>query len=140
MTVLIPITFFRRVRLWVVLLSGLLPGVAAAQTPDFSAVHAPWFEVRTAHFQVYSCGTPQLVYKLTGRLEQFCKAYALMAGSAAVASPPIVVSGVPGSRAGEAISAAVSGAAGQTGGFFKRGEDENLIVRRCRRMRTAGGT
>jgi len=85
MMVLLADLLFRRLRLWLLLL-GLLPGAGQAQTPDFSAVNAPWFEVQTAHFQVYSCGTPQLVYKLTGRLEQFCKAYAQMAGAQAVAS------------------------------------------------------
>jgi tetratricopeptide (TPR) repeat protein len=127
MMVLLADLLFRRLRLWLLLL-GLLPGAGQAQTPDFSAVNAPWFEVQTAHFQVYSCGTPQLVYKLTGRLEQFCKAYAQMAGAQAVASPPIVVLAFPDHERLKPFLPLYQGRPANLAGFFKRGEDENLIV------------
>src|ERR1700690_2664224 len=65
---------------------------APAQSNDVPLVQRRWFETRTAHFNIYSCGAPQDVYKLSARLEQFCEAYTLLAGGAqAVASPPIVV-------------------------------------------------
>ena len=54
-----------------------------------------WFEARTAHFNVYSCGETQQFSKLIGRLEQFRQAYSLLAGAQAVASPPIVVLAFP---------------------------------------------
>src|SRR4051812_11669707 len=54
-----------------------------------------WFEARTAHFNVYSCGETQQVSKLIGRLEQFRQAYSLLAGAQAVAPPPIVTIAFP---------------------------------------------
>ena len=68
---------------------------APSQTNDVSIAQRRWLETRTAHFNIYSCGAPQDVYKLAGRLEQFCEAYTLLAGAQAVASPPIVVMAFP---------------------------------------------
>ncbi len=68
---------------------------ATAESNDVPLVQRRWFETRTAHFNIYSCGAPQNVYKLSARLEQFCQAYTLLAGAQAVASPPIVVMAFP---------------------------------------------
>jgi tetratricopeptide (TPR) repeat protein len=113
--------------LWLVLF-GLLAGRGCGQTPDFSLATEPWFEVRTEHFQVYSCGPPALVYKLTGRLEQFRKAYAWLAGTQAVASPPIVVLAFPDPPSLKPFLPLYQGQPASLAAFFKRGEDENLIV------------
>ncbi len=51
-------------------LVGALADRCAAQTPDFSLADKHWYETRTAHFHIYSCGNPQSVFKLAGRLEQ----------------------------------------------------------------------
>src|SRR2546430_10764377 len=53
---------------------------AAAQTPNGSVLQRSWFQARTAHFEVYSCGTTQQVCKVLERLEQFREAYLLLAG------------------------------------------------------------
>jgi len=113
--------------LWLLLL-GLWPGRICGQTPDFSVVNEPWFEISTAHFHVYSYGPPPLVYKLTGRLEQFCKAYAWLAGTQAVASPPIVVLAFPDHDSLKPFLPLYQGQPANLAGFFKRGDDENLIV------------
>ena len=110
------------------LLFLLGPGRSLAQTPDFSVVQEPWFEVRTAHFHIYSCGAVSAVYKLTGRLEQFCQAYAWLAGTQAVASPPIVVLAFPDEATLKPFLPLYQGQPANLAGFFKRGEDENLIV------------
>jgi len=55
-----------------------LIGVAAhgvlAQPPNQSLLQRSWFQARTAHFEVYSCGTTQQVGKALDRLEQFREA------------------------------------------------------------------
>jgi len=55
-----------------------------AQSNDVPLVQRRWFETRTAHFNIYSCGAPQDVYKLSARLEQFCEAYTLLTVAQAV--------------------------------------------------------
>src|SRR6266581_9397692 len=73
-----------------------LAAVAARAEDDLSPLlRRHWFEARTAHFNVYSCGDTQQVSKLTARLEQFRQAYSLLAGAQAVASVPIVVLAFP---------------------------------------------
>jgi len=75
---------------------GLFTSAAVCQAANgLELVHRPWFEARSAHFQTYSCGPTQEVAKLTGRLEQFHTAYSSLAGTQAVASPPIVVMAFP---------------------------------------------
>jgi tetratricopeptide (TPR) repeat protein len=91
-------------------------------------VQRRWFETRTAHFNVYSCGTPQDVYKLSARLEQFCQAYTLMAGAQAVASPPIVVMAFPDHETMKPFLPLYQGQPANLAAFFQRGSDENLIV------------
>src|SRR5882672_9022212 len=74
---------------------ALATSVACAEDDLSPLLQRHWFEARTAHFCVYSCGETQQVSKLIGRLEQFRHAYSLLAGAQAVASPPIVVMAFP---------------------------------------------
>ncbi len=99
-----------------------------AQTPDFGLVREHWFETRTAHFHIYSCGAPTAVFKLAGRLEQFCEAYAWLAGSTAIASPPIAVVAFPDHERLQPFLPLYEGQPANLAAFFKRGSDENLIV------------
>jgi tetratricopeptide (TPR) repeat protein len=118
-----------RCQLWLlatVLGLGICTGFS--QPGDFSPGQRPWFETRTAHFNIYSCGTPQDVYKLAGRLEQFCEAYSLLAGTQAVASPPVVVMAFPDHESMKPFLPLYQGKPGNLGGFFVRDSDENLIV------------
>ena len=87
-----------------------------------------WFEIRTAHFNIYSCGATQDVYKLAARLEQFCQAYTLLAGAQAVASPPIVVIAFPDHETTKPFLPLYKGQPANLAAFFQRGNDENLIV------------
>src|SRR5208283_3575922 len=85
-----------RRQLWLVfafLASEIFTGLG--QSSDILLVQRPWFETRTAHFYIYSCGNPQDVNKLSVRLEQFCEAYSLLAGKQAVDSPAVVVMAFP---------------------------------------------
>jgi Flp pilus assembly protein TadD len=88
----------------------------------------PWFESRTLHFHTYSCGPSQEVAKLAARLEQFQEAYSVLAGSQAVASPPIVVMAFPDHEAMQPFLPLYQGEPANLAAFFVRGSDENLIV------------
>jgi tetratricopeptide (TPR) repeat protein len=87
-----------------------------------------WYEASTAHFNIYSCGNWQDTYRLAGRLEQFCRAYAMLAGKDAVESPPTVVLAFPSHDAMKPFLPLYNGQPGNIAGFFTRGSDENLIV------------
>lgn len=87
-----------------------------------------WFEIHTAHFDIYSCGTLPEVYRLAGRLEQFCDAYTLMAAAPVVPSPPIVVAAFPNHETLIPFLPLYHGQPANLAGFFQRGTDENLIV------------
>lgn len=100
----------------------------AAPTNDVPIGQRPWFEARTAHFNIYSCGAPQDVYKLAARLEQFCQAYTLMAGRQALESPPIVVMAFPDHETLVPFLPLYQGQPANLAAFFQRGVDENLIV------------
>jgi len=118
-----------RCQLWILpLLGGLTLCAIAARADGVPLEQRHWFETRTAHFNVYSCGNQQAVYKLVGRLEQFCKAYAQLAGSQAVDSPPIVVMAFPDHESARPYLPLYHGQPGNIAAFFKRGADENLIV------------
>ncbi len=100
-----------------------------AQTDDDTPiVQRPWFEVITSHFHIYSCGNTQDTYRLAGQLEQFQRAYALLAGKEATASPPIVVLAFPDHESMLPFLPLYQGHPGNIAGFFTRGSDENLIV------------
>ena len=103
---------------------------APIQSNDVPLVQRQWFETRTAHFNIFSCGAPQDVYKLSARLEQFCQAYTLLAtnGAQAVASPPIVVMAFPDHETMEPFLPLYQGRPANLAAFFQRGSDENLIV------------
>src|ERR1700677_1720066 len=98
------------------------------QTDDVSLAQRPWFETRTAHFNIYSCGNWQDTYRIAGQLEQFQRAYALLAGVNATASPPIVVMAFPDHESMMPFLPLYQGHPGNIAGFFTRGSDENLIV------------
>jgi len=98
------------------------------QTNNLPLVQRRWFETRTAHFNLYSCGTPQDVFKLAAQLEQFSEAYSLLAGSQALVSPPIIVMAFPNHETMMPFLPLYNGQPGNFAGFFKRGSDENLIV------------
>src|SRR3989442_7688516 len=87
-----------------------------------------WFEARTAHFNVYSCGETQQVAKFVARLEQFRQAYSLLAGAEAVASPPIIVLAFPDIEAMRPFRPVREGKPANLTAFFHRGSEENLIV------------
>jgi tetratricopeptide (TPR) repeat protein len=93
-----------------------------------SMVHRHWFSARTPHFQTYSCGLTQEVAKLTARLEQFRMAYEALAGTQAVASPPIEVIAFPDHETLERFAPLYHGQPINVSGFFHRDSDENLIV------------
>jgi tetratricopeptide (TPR) repeat protein len=97
-----------------------------AETPPIIQQH--WFEARTAHFNIYSCGSTQAVARVGGRLEQFRDAYSLLAGVEAVASPPIVVIAFPTHEALEPFLPLYQGKPANLAAFFHRSSDENLIA------------
>ncbi|HSY74754.1 MAG TPA: tetratricopeptide repeat protein [Dongiaceae bacterium] len=98
------------------------------QSGDVPLVQKKWFETSSAHFNIYSCGAPLEVNRLAARLDQFCEAYSLLAGTQALASPPIVVMAFPNQEAMTPFLPLYQGKPGNLSGFFTRGEDENLIV------------
>ena len=109
-------------------LGGSLMCALAAPADDGPLEQRRWFETRTAHFHIYSCGLPPDVFKLAGRLEQFCKAYAQLAGTRAVDSPPIVVLAFPDHESMLPFLPLYQGKPGNLAAFFQHGIDENLIV------------
>jgi hypothetical protein len=119
--------FFQRKTLSSLLL--LLTAFPASAEDELSSlVQRHWFEARTAHFNVYSCGETQQVSKLVGRLEQFRQAYLSLAGAQAVASPPIVVLAFPDMTSMRPFLPVRDGKPASLTAFFHRGSDENLIV------------
>jgi tetratricopeptide (TPR) repeat protein len=107
-------------------MSGLCTGFN--QSNNVSLAQKPWFEARTAHFNVFSCNTPQDMNKLAVRLEQFCEAYSFLAGASAAASPPTVVMAFPDEQSMRPFLPLYQGKPGNLSGFFNRNSDENLIV------------
>jgi tetratricopeptide (TPR) repeat protein len=91
-------------------------------------VQQHWFEARTAHFNIYSCGPTQEVALVGGRLEQFRDAYSMLAGVEAVSSPPIVAIAFPTHEALEPFLPLYQGKPANLAAFFHRSSDENLIA------------
>lgn len=109
---------------------ALLARAAAGQGQPsaLELVQQPWFESRTEHFVLYSCGPTQEVAKLAGRLEQFREAYALLAGAQAVASPPIVVLAFPDAAAMQPFLPLRNGKPANLTAFFSSSSEENIVV------------
>jgi Flp pilus assembly protein TadD len=106
-----------------------LAGTPVSGQPVANAlIHQRWFEGRTPHFRLYSCGATQAVAQLATRLEQFRDAYALLAGAQAVASPPIIVMAFPNYTSMQPFLPLYQGKPENLAAFFNRGSDENLIV------------
>src|SRR6476659_7356041 len=85
----------------------------------------PWFQSRTAHFDIYSCGDTQEVARVAARLEQFREAYSILAGAQSVTSPPIVVIAFPDHATMEPFLPLYHGKPANLAAFFHRGSDEN---------------
>ena len=101
---------------------------ASAPAETSGLLQQRWFEARTAHFNIYSCGPTQEVARVAGRLEQFREAYSVLAGVEAVASPPIVVIAFPTHEALESFLPLYQGKPANLAAFFHRSSDENLIA------------
>src|SRR6266403_5406073 len=102
--------------------------VASAPAETAPLIQQRWFEARTAHFNIYSCGPTQEVARVGGRLEQFRDAYSMLAGVEAVASPPILVIAFPTHEALEPFLPLYQGKPANLAAFFHRSSDENLIA------------
>ena len=109
-------------------LTGWVAGAIEARPFADGVEQRPWAETRTAHFNIYSSGSAREVNKLAGRLEQFCQAYAQLAGAEAVDSPPIVVLAFPDQATMRPFLPLYEGQPGNMAAFFNHGVDENLIV------------
>jgi len=107
-------------------MSGGCTGLA--QSGGEALAQRRWFETRTAHFGIYSCGAPREIYRLAARLEQFSEAYTLLAGAQAAASPPIVVLAFPDQESMKPFLPPYRNQPVNLSGLFMRGSDENLIV------------
>jgi tetratricopeptide (TPR) repeat protein len=112
-----------------ILLSALLWFIIfSAPAETSSIIQQHWFEARTAHFNIYSCGSTQEVARVGGRLEQFRDAYSVLAGAQSVASPPIVVIAFSTHEALEPFLPLYQGKPANLAALFHRGSDENLIA------------
>jgi tetratricopeptide (TPR) repeat protein len=107
---------------------GFGTGVLWSQGSDVHLEQRQWFVTRTAHFNIHSCGSLADTYKLAARLEQFCEVYAMLAGTNAVVSQPIVVMAFPDEDSLKPFLPLYQGQPANLSGFFTRSSDENLIV------------
>jgi hypothetical protein len=102
--------------------------VIAGQPASDTLTRRPWFEARTAYFQIFSCGPTQEVARLAVRLEQFRDAYSRLAGAQAVVSPPIVVMAFPDPATMRPFLPLYQNKPADLTAFFSRGSDQNLMV------------
>src|SRR5678815_3301935 len=109
------------------LLAGTL-AVCGTESQPIPLLQKSWYELRTPYLRVYSCAPTQDVSKLTMRLEQFRQTYATLAGTQAVASPPVIVMVYPNHEALKPYLPVYQGQPANLAAFFVRGTDENLIV------------
>jgi tetratricopeptide (TPR) repeat protein len=112
----------------ITLLLAWAAAAAPGQPGPLPLTQRHWFEARTAHFNIYSCGSTQEVARVAGRLEQFREAYSLLAGAQAVASPPIVVMAFPDLASMQPFLPLYQDKPANLTAFFNRGSDQNLIV------------
>jgi tetratricopeptide (TPR) repeat protein len=123
---------FRRVCAWLgtalTLALVLDPSVGCAAAASGNALDQRWLETRTAHFQVIGSGATQEVARLAGRLEQFHQAYSFLAGTQAVATPPVIVIAFPDHESLEPFLPLYQGQPANLGGYFRRGWDANVIA------------
>lgn len=118
-----------RFQIWILaVLLGTMVNPIATRAVMVPLEQKPWFETRTAHFNIFSCGAVPEVYKLAGRLEQFCRAYAQLAGTQSVDSPPIVVVAFPDRESMQSYLPLYQGKPGNLAAFFTHSTDENVIV------------
>jgi tetratricopeptide (TPR) repeat protein len=106
----------------------LIAPTAFADDDGHAILNQRWFETRTRHFNVYSCGPIQDVYRAAARLEQFREAYGLLAGERAVTAPPITVMIYPDHEQMEPFLPRYQDKPANLSGFFTRNDEENLIV------------
>ena len=123
----------RRLPVFFALLAAVFLAVTPLFADDIPLVNIPlvkrqWFEARSPHFIIYSCGEPVRVFQVAGQLEQFCGAYSLLAGAQALVSPPIVVIVFPDAESMKPFLPLYQGQPESISGFFVHGDDENLIV------------
>ncbi|MGC9942791.1 MAG: hypothetical protein ABSE48_13220 [Verrucomicrobiota bacterium] len=111
-----------------VILATELLTADSAFADEIPLVKRQWFEARSPHFNIYSCGAPAAVFEVAGRLEQFCDAYSVLAGAQSLASPPIVVIVFPDHDSMKPFLPLYHGRPESISGFFVHGDDENLIV------------
>jgi hypothetical protein len=97
-------------------------------TADLPLVQRRWIEAHTAHCNIYSCAPLQNIYGLANQLEQFSEAYKQLAGAQAVVSPPIEVLAFPDQESMKPFLPLHDGKPSNIAGFFRRGDDANLIV------------
>lgn len=109
------------------LMAGTLVA-ADTGSPPIALVQKPWYELRSPHLRVFSCAPTQEVSRLTMRLEQFRQTYATLAGTQAVASPPVIVMVYPNHQTLKPYLPVYQGQPANLAAFFVRGSDENLIV------------
>jgi tetratricopeptide (TPR) repeat protein len=101
---------------------------AGAELRSAPLLEKPWFELKTAHLRVFSCASTQEVAKLALRIENFRETYATLAGTQAVASPPVIVMVYPNHEALKPYLPVYQGKPANLAAFFVRGSDENLIA------------
>jgi len=119
---------FRSVKSVLLSLAFLSAFSAVAAIDSFPLLQNPWYVARSAHFYLYSCAPRTEVAKVAARLEQFREAYASLAGTASVASPPILVIVFPDHASMLPYLPTHQGKPASLTAFFRRGGDENLIV------------
>jgi tetratricopeptide (TPR) repeat protein len=116
-----------RAVIFLMLLAGTLAAYGTESQP-MVLLQKPWYELRSPYLRVFSCAPTQDVAKLTMRLEQFRQTYATLAGTQAVASPPVIVMVYPNHETLKPYLPVYQGQPANLAAFFVRGSDENLIV------------
>jgi tetratricopeptide (TPR) repeat protein len=117
-----------RLTLWLATMTAVASIAAELDPVGVKLLAQPWFELRSAHFNTFSCGPQPEAAKVAARLEQFREAYASLAGAGAVASPPIVVVAFPTHSSMLPYLPQFQGKPMSLAAYFHHDSDENLIV------------